>query len=203
MTACNWKRTTLPRSVRWFPSAMIGVMPLTVMAAEVADRLRGAELTYREAGRTASVLPPGYRHLRRGAVLGSGPQTFAGAAAALLSWQVHLRAGLRVSASSAIAEPGTVVLLALGTGHLRIGAPCRVVYLTNEPGRRGFAYGTLPGHPERGEEAFLIEQHHDGTVSFTITAFSRPATPLAKAAGPAGRVIQRHLTARYLQALAS
>jgi uncharacterized protein (UPF0548 family) len=179
------------------------VMPLTVMAAEVADRLRGAELTYREAGRTAGVLPPGYHHLRRSGPIGSGPQTFAGAASALLSWQVHLRAGLRVSASSAIAERGTVVLLGLGTGRLRIGAPCRVVYLTDEPGRRGFAYGTLPGHPERGEEAFLIEQHHDGTVSFTITAFSRPATPLAKAAGPAGRAIQRHLTTRYLRALAS
>ena len=55
----------------------------------------------------------------------------------------------------------------------------------------------------RGEEAFLIEQHHDGTVSFTITAFSRHATLLAKAAGPAGRAVQRYLTARYLQALAS
>jgi len=132
------------------------VMPLTVMAAAVADRLQGAELTYREAGQTAGVLPPGYRHLRRGALIGSGPQMFAGAAAALLSWQVHLRTGLRVSASSAIAEPGTVVLLGLGTGRIRIGAPCRVVSLTDEPGRRGFAYGTLPGHPERGEEAFLI-----------------------------------------------
>jgi uncharacterized protein (UPF0548 family) len=40
-------------------------------------------------------------------------------------------------------------------------------------------------------------------VSFTITAFSRPATPLAKAAGPAGHAIQRHLTTRYLRALAS
>lgn len=178
-------------------------MPLTVMAAEVADRLRGAELTYREAGRTASVLPPGYHHLRRSALIGSGPQAFAGAADALLSWQVYLRAGLRVSASSAIAVPGTVVLLGLGTGHIRIGAPCRVVYLTSEPGRRGFAYGTLPGHPERGEEAFLVEQHHDGTVTFTITAFSKPATPLAKAAGPAGRAVQRHLTTRYLRALAS
>jgi hypothetical protein len=48
------------------------VMPLTVMAVEVADRLRGAELTYREAGRTASVLPAGYHHLRRNDLIGSG-----------------------------------------------------------------------------------------------------------------------------------
>jgi uncharacterized protein (UPF0548 family) len=48
-------------------------MPLTVMAAKMADQLRDAELTYSEAGSTASVLPPGYHHLRRSAVIGSGP----------------------------------------------------------------------------------------------------------------------------------
>ncbi len=72
----------------------------------------------------------------------------------------------------------------------------------NERHRRGLAYGTLPGHPERGEEAFVIEQHGDGAVTFAITAFSTPATPLAKAAGPAGRAIQRYITGRYLRALA-
>ncbi|HEX9537858.1 MAG TPA: DUF1990 family protein [Streptosporangiaceae bacterium] len=40
-------------------------------------------------------------------------------------------------------------------------------------------------------------------MTFTITAFSRPATLLARAAGPAGRIIQRRITGRYLQALAS
>jgi uncharacterized protein (UPF0548 family) len=177
-------------------------MPLTVMTAKMADQLRKAELTYSEAGSTAGVLPPGYHHLRRSAVIGAGSQKFTDAAAALFSWQAHLRAGLRVSASSPTARPGSVVLLALGTGRVRIGAPCRIVYVTDEPGRRGFAYGTLPGHPERGEEAFIIQQHDDGTVTFTITAFSKPATPLAKAAGPAGQAIQRHITTRYLRALA-
>ncbi len=76
------------------------------------------------------------------------------------------------------------------------------MYVISEPARRGFAYGTLPGHLERGEEAFIIGHHPDGTVTFTITAFTRPATPLATAAGPMGRAIQRRLTARYLRALA-
>jgi uncharacterized protein (UPF0548 family) len=128
---------------------------------------------------------------------------FTDAAAALLSWQAHLRAGLQVSASPATAGPGTVALLGLGTGRLRMSGPVRVVYVTCEPDRRGFAYGTLAGHPERGEEAFLITLSGGGTVTFTITAFSTPATPLAKAAGPAGRAIQHHITARYLRALAS
>jgi uncharacterized protein (UPF0548 family) len=178
-------------------------MLLSAMAAGTATRLRGAGLTYSAVGRTAGVLPPGYHHLRRTAVIGIGAAAFARAADGLLSWQAHLRAGLAVSASAPVAAPGTLVLLGISAGLVRISAPCRVVYMVNDPGRRGFAYGTLPGHPESGEEAFVIERHDDDTVTFTITAFSRPATLLARAAGPAGRIIQRHITVRYLRALAS
>ena len=96
-----------------------------------------------------------------------------------------------------------MLILGLGVTALRISAPCRIVYMIDEPGRRGFAYGTLPGHPERGEEAFIVSQHDDATSTFTFTAFSRPASPLAKAAGPLGQAIQRHITNRYLRAVAS
>lgn len=177
-------------------------MPVTVMAPELASRLRAAELTYSEAGHTARVLPPGYHHLRRSVLVGSGAQAFTEAGQVLGGWHAHLRAGLHVSASSPAAEPGAVLVLSLGVGPLRIGAPCRVVYVVDEPSRRGFAYGTLPGHPERGEEAFLITHHDDGTVTFAITAFSAPGSPLARAAGPLGRAIQRHITSRYLRAVA-
>jgi uncharacterized protein (UPF0548 family) len=176
-------------------------MALTLLTDTAAARLGAAGLTYREVGQSAGVLPAGYHHQRRSTVIGSGPDVFAGAVSALLSWQVHLRAGLRVRASSARAEPGAVLILGLGAGPHRITAPCRVVYAVDEPGRRGFGYGTLPGHPECGEEAFIIERHRDGAVSFTITAFSRPASRLAILAGPAGRAIQRHTTTRYLRAL--
>jgi uncharacterized protein (UPF0548 family) len=96
-----------------------------------------------------------------------------------------------------------VLVLGLGVAAIRIGAPCRVVYVIDEPGRRGFAYGTLPGHPESGEEAFIVSRREDATVAFTITAFSRPASSLAKAAGPLGRAVQRHITNRYLRAITS
>jgi uncharacterized protein (UPF0548 family) len=173
------------------------------MPPALAGRLREADLTYREAGATEGVLPPGYHHLHRSVMIGSGPQAFTAAAAALGGWQVHSLAGLRVSASSATAEPGSVLVLGLGMAAIRISAPCRVIYVIDEPDRRGFAYGTLPGHPESGEEAFIISHHQDATVTFTITAFSRPASPLAKAAGPLGRAIQRHITNRYLRAVTS
>jgi uncharacterized protein (UPF0548 family) len=178
-------------------------MPLTAMAAATAARLRGAELTYGEVGRTTGPLPAGYHHVRRVAVIGTGAAVFAEAADSLLGWQAHLRAGLAVCPSAPVAVPGTLVLLGLPAGPVQISAPCRVIYVVHDPSRRGFAYGTLPGHPESGEEAFVIERHADDTVTFTITAFSRPATLLARAAGPAGRIIQRRITGRYLQALAS
>jgi uncharacterized protein (UPF0548 family) len=176
------------------------------MSRQLAGQLERAELTYREVGQTRGGLgglPAGYRQLRRALAIGSGAATFAEAAAALLRWQAHVRAGLRVSASTAVAGPGTVVLLSAGAGPARISAPCRVVYVVDEPGRCGFAYGTLPRHPESGEESFLLEQQADETVMFTITAFSRPATVLARAAGPLGHAVQSHLASRYLRALVS
>ena len=77
----------------------------------------------------------------------------------------------------------------------------RVVYVVDEPRRRGFAYGTLPGHPETGEEAFVVELQEGDEVTFTITAFSRPASRLARAAGPVGRRIQGWATNRYLRSV--
>lgn len=173
----------------------------TPLPARITERLRAAEPTYGEVGATAGRLPPGYRHLRRTVRIGFGPEAFDTAVDALLGWQVQLRAGLRVASSSARAEPGAVVRLGWGVGPLRLAAPCRVVYAVDEPRRGGFAYGTLPGHPESGEESFIVERHDDETVTFTVTAFSRPATWPARAAGPVGAAVQHRITDRYLRAL--
>jgi uncharacterized protein (UPF0548 family) len=177
-------------------------MGLTVLPIEVRDRLAGAELTYREVGTTAGNLPAGYHQFTRSLPAGYGHELFVAAGDAVRQWQVQLGAGLQVSASSPTAVAGTVLLLGLGIGSLRLRAPCRVVYAVDEPRRRGFAYGTLAGHPESGEEAFMIEHHDDDSVSFTITAFSRPATRRARIAGPLGAVVQRQITAAYLRSRA-
>jgi uncharacterized protein (UPF0548 family) len=71
-----------------------------------------------------------------------------------------------------VQSPDGVVLLRLGVGRLAIAAPCRVVYVASQARCRGFAYGRLPGHQVCGEEAFILEEHDDGLVVFTITAFS-------------------------------
>jgi uncharacterized protein (UPF0548 family) len=170
---------------------------------DVEARLRAAELTYDQVGATSGALPAGYHHLVRRVVIGTGDARFDAASDALLGWQMHLRSGLQVSASSELVVPGAVAMLGLRAGPLRLGAPCRVVYVLDEPRRKGFAYGTLPGHPESGEEAFVIDLADDDTVSFSVIAYSRPASALARLAGPIGRLAQGRMTDRYVRSLAA
>ncbi|GAA4732513.1 hypothetical protein GCM10023350_14890 [Nocardioides endophyticus] len=67
-----------------------------------------------------------------------------------------------VAASGPVADTDTVVDMRFGLGPLALRIPCRVVYVVDEPERAGFAYGTLPGHPETGEELFLLSRLGDG-----------------------------------------
>ena len=159
------------------------------------------KLTYAEVGATAGVMPPGYLHIERRALLGEGPETFQRAVSALVSWEMHRRCGFAVHASHPSAVEGATVVLAPGWWKARWRIPCRVVYRVDEDRRGGFAYGTLPGHPERGEEAFIVTHERSGEVALTIRAFSRPAALSAKLAGPVGRAVQRLATARYVRAM--
>lgn len=131
-------------------------------------------LSYIEVGATAGQLPAGYRQVRRTHDLATGSEAFDAAARLLMSWQMHRRAGLRVDATTADARLGTVVVLGLGVGRLRLHAPCRSSLSWTSPGAEGFAYGTLQGHSESGEELFEVTLDESDRVRFTITAFSRP-----------------------------
>jgi uncharacterized protein (UPF0548 family) len=157
--------------------------------------------TYAEVGATADPdeLPPGYQHLRHRACLGAAPLPAVGNA--ILGWRMHRAAGARVTASAPRAAPGVDLTVGLGLGPLRINAPCRVVWTVTEPDRVGFAYGTLPGHPERGEESFVAERGPDGRVWFTVTAFSRPARWFTRAGGPVVVLFQRAYARRLATVL--
>ena len=158
-------------------------------------------LTYPEVGATQSELPPGYDHLRQRAPIGSGATEFAAAAALLMTWEMHRRSGLSVESSSPRAAVGEVVRLGVRLGPKTVMAPCRVVSVVDEPRRQGFAYGSLPGHPERGEESFLLSLLDDQSVELSLVAFSRPALWWSRAGAPVSRWMQRRITARYLAAL--
>lgn len=159
------------------------------------------DVTYPEVGRTAGTLPDGYHHLRRSAVIGTGAPAFAAAADRLMHWRVQKGAGMEVDASSPVVQDGVDVRTTLRFGPLRFVAPCRVVYVVDEPRRKGFGYGTLPGHPEIGEEALIVAHEPDDSVTLTVIAFSRPATLLTKLGAPAVLAVQEYITRRYLRAL--
>lgn len=147
------------------------------MRQTALEKLAAAELTYGERGATRYTLPDGYRHVSRRERIGDGQAVFDRAVEALLGWQMHRRAGLAVLAAPPTATFDTVVVMRLGPPLLGVIVPCRVVYVEDEPNRRGFAYGTLPGHPAAGEEAFIIEKTTSDHVYLLIRAFSHPATP--------------------------
>lgn len=183
---------------------MLADMPVTQLDDDTAELLRAARLTYPGVGSTVGApgtpdAPTGYRAFRRSRALRR--TDLDGAAAELLGWAIQTGSGLRVAASDPTVVPGTVAELRLGPGWLSLVIPCRVVAVIDEPERRGFAYGTLPGHPESGEEAFLVERLPDGSLQTTVAAFSRPATLLSRLGGPGTRLVQRLMTARYLRAL--
>jgi uncharacterized protein (UPF0548 family) len=172
-----------------------------LLTGQELEVLRSTELTYPEVGRSDESLPAGYHHLRRQVGIGSGVSRFEQAADLLLSWGMHRRAGVEVRPSSTTVTDDAVAILRLGRGIAAVDAPVRVVHLLDEPHRKGFAYGTLAGHPESGEEAFVVEIGDDGAVRFTITAFSRPARLFTRIAGPANRAVQSIVTKRYLRSM--
>lgn len=158
-------------------------------------------VTYPEVGATRTVLPAGYRHLRRRTVLGGGAATFRAAAGRLRRWDMHRTAGLRVAPASPAAATGSTVVMALGSRALSLLIPCRVVWTVETDAEIGFGYGSLPGHPESGEESFVISIASDDTVFATVTAFSRPAGAVATLGSPIGRRVQDAMTRRYLAAV--
>jgi uncharacterized protein (UPF0548 family) len=160
--------------------------------------LAALPLTYSELGATAGPLPAGYHHVLKSAVIGSGRSRFEDAADKGMRWGMLRGAGLRVEATTEVAAVGSEVIVRLGP----VRAPCRVVYVVDEPDRRGFAYGTLPGHAESGEERFVV-RYTPATdeVHADVTAFSRHATWWSRLGSPVTSVAQRVITERYLRAL--
>jgi uncharacterized protein (UPF0548 family) len=162
------------------------------------SKLAELPLTYSEVGATAGALPTGYHHVQKSGVIGSGRRRFDEAADQGMRWGMLRGAGLRVEPTTEVAAVGSEVIVHLGP----IQAPCRVVYLVDEPDQRGFAYGTLPGHAESGEERFVVRYEPASQQVFAeVVAFSRHATWWSRLGAPVTSVAQRVITDRYLRAL--
>jgi uncharacterized protein (UPF0548 family) len=175
--------------------------PETTALTRLIPPYAAEHFSYPEVGATQRKdMPAGYHHVTRSIVLGSDRSTFDRAAEALTTWSMHRRAGLVVAASADRAATDVTTVMALGVGPVGIVIPCRVVWTVDEPDRKGFAYGTLPDHPECGEEAFIVD-YNVGHVVLSIRAFSTPGERLVRAASGVARYTQTWMTDRYAQSL--
>ena len=162
-----------------------------------------AALTYAQVGATVrGEKPAGYRHDRWEVDLGPDEDgRFERCGQAVLEWAAQRGAGMRIVPDDPVVpERVFVLVLPLPIGFVL--ATARVVHVVESDQMIGFAYGTLPSHPEEGEEIFLVRRA-DGRVTFEVAAFSRPRDPLARLGAPFTRWLQLRTNETYLDALRS
>jgi uncharacterized protein (UPF0548 family) len=169
---------------------------------------RSLPFSYPEVGASRDGAPPGYPVNHHYGRLGTGQETFAHAVEAIQGWKMYETGWTQLYWPEAPIAEGTVVgILGRHFGLWSLNA-CRIAYTIEEEVphlmRYGFAFGTLPGHVEQGEERFTVEWRRvDDSVSYEVFAFARPAHPLAKAGPPFVRMVQRRFAADSLRSMAA
>lgn len=150
--------------------------------------------SYSNVGYSRQGSPAGFNCDHNRIQLGTGRETFERAITAVRQWKMFQMPWVELCWPDAPIEAGAVVGVLVSHLGFRSLNACRIVYVIDERGaveRFGFAYGTLPGHAERGEERFSVEYHSaDGGVWYDLFAFSRPG-PLARLAYPFARSLQK------------
>jgi uncharacterized protein (UPF0548 family) len=151
--------------------------------------------TYQHVGATDGALPAGFTVDRSIAALGTGERTYEAAKAALREWAQFRLGWVRIWPQRPPIAAGTALVVLARVGPQWWANPTRIAYVVDEPGERptfGFAYGTLPGHAETGEERFTVSwDRPTDEVSYEILAFSRPQHRLARIGYPLTRRLQR------------
>ena len=149
----------------------------------------------------ANVEHPGFEHDRLEAIVGHGEDDFAAARDGLTILATHVVPGVRVLPVRAKVALGATLVVTLGSPLLAIAAPCRISEVIDEPRRAGFAYVTLEGHPEVGEESFIVEHDVLGDVRFTVEARSRPGSAIVRATRQISHLVQRGVSRGYVRSL--
>lgn len=176
--------------------------------AEIRDFIESQSelpLSYMKIGATRSQqMPAGYAINRYKGRLGTGEDVFKRAVAAMRSWAMYRLGWTKLYWPDTPIRDGEVVaILARHFGFWSLNA-CRIIYTFEDEGnpeqRFGFAFGTLPGHVEEGEEQFSVELE-DETVWYKLFAFARPKALMAKMAHPLVRSTQRRFAVNSFEAM--
>ncbi len=156
------------------------------------DGQRARPLTYDAVGATdGGDAPAGFVLDHNRQRLGRGEAVFARAREDVRRWRMFPVPWTAIEPAGAPIAAGEVVAVHVRTLGVWWLNAARIVYVIDEPRRFGFAYGTLPGHAERGEERFLVEWQDDDEVWYDLRAFSRPRHWAARLGRPIARAFQR------------
>lgn len=164
-------------------------------------RQAGLDFTYSPVGATATNFPAGFQHDHARFLLGSGQPTFDKAKAALRRWQHFDLGWSRAYPDDTPIEANQTVAIVFQLFGVWCLCSAKIVYVVDEQSRFGFAYGTLPGHVECGEELFLIERDAAGDVWYDVRAFSRPQHILTKLGYPYVRRLQKYFVRKSAENL--
>ena len=180
---------------------------------EISTQLRLADrpFSYPEVGATADpvaieALASRYTIDRRQFPLGTGRALFERARTVLFDWRHFEIPWLELHGADRLVHEGQVVATLTRVFGIWFLNPCRVVYRFDAPGETdevAFAYGTLSGHVECGEERFTVRR--DPTtdeVWFEILAFSRPVMLLTRVGHPWARRVQKRFAIAAAEAIA-
>lgn len=182
---------------------MLIVQPRNSISVErTLRRARAEEPTFTNVEAVLTgITPDGFHRISRSTTLGEGSDCFNRASHGIRSWRGHDLLGLRIFPVDTSPIKNDTVVVTLGCSYLSIAAPCRIVTVIDESDRCGFIYATLPGHPERGAESFVVTIGNDDIVRFRIDALSAPGDWSTRYAGPLGRAVQSIATSGYLRSM--
>jgi len=145
---------------------------------------------------------------RERVLLGRGEGVFRRACAAIDDWRMFPPEMTKVVGGDVpVRGLAVAVVYRAAVMPVWLVMPARVVYAVDESDgsitRHGFAYGTLPGHPERGEERFLVQWNRQtDDVHYDLLAVSQPNSWFARLGYRYARLEQarfRRLSAAAMQ----
>ncbi len=152
--------------------------------------------SYKEVGASKGAIPSGYPINHHRIQIGAGANAFARAKKAIRNWTMYQLEWTRLYPIDTSIAAREVVCVVVNHGFCWSINPCRIIYVLEESGgeveRYGFAFGTLPGHSEEGEERFTVEWNHaDDSVWYELLSFARPHHFLARIGFPFVRLFQK------------
>jgi len=166
--------------------------PTELQIRSFLEQQRSLPYSYPEVGGTRSdEALKGYNNDFNFIELGKGDAIWETAKEAIRQWRMFPGGWAYIAPGTPPIAAGTVVAMAARVTGMWWLNSCRIVYVLDDERQFGFAYGTLPGHAERGEEVFMVEKTPDGTVRYVIKAFSWPRHWLARLGYGLARAYQR------------